>query len=68
MEIGESWDYRARAFDRSSVTVHRSGDKKSARVPVKYVDDECKGSEEWVPPARLKVPWTGVGELARAGG
>jgi hypothetical protein len=31
---------------------------------VRFVDDEFEGRQDWVPPARLKVPWSGVEEYA----
>lgn len=58
MEPGESWAYRARGVDPLvEVRVIRHGNKKPARVLVAFVDDAFEGREEWVPPARLKVPW-----------
>lgn len=63
MEPGESWAYRARQVDPLvEVCVVRLGTQKPARVLVRFVDDEFEGREEWVPPARLKVRWSGVGE------
>jgi hypothetical protein len=28
---------------------------------VRFVDERFEGRQEWVPPARLKVPWAAVG-------
>ncbi len=42
------------------VRVVKVGSGKPARVLVRFVADEFEGREEWVPPARLKVPWSGV--------
>jgi len=59
MEIGERWAYRARGIDPVvEVEVLRQGTQKPARVLVRFTDDAFEGREEWVPPARLKVPWT----------
>jgi hypothetical protein len=30
-------------------------------VLVRFVDERFEGRQEWVPPARLKVPWAAVG-------
>lgn len=63
MEPGESWAYRARQVDPLvEVCVVRLGTQKPARVLVRFVDDEFEGREEWVPPVRLKVRWSAVGE------
>lgn len=63
MEPGESWAYRARQVDPLvEVSVVRLGAQKPARVLVRFVDDEFEGREDWVPPARLKVPWSEVEE------
>lgn len=64
MEPGESWAYRARGGDPLvEVRVVRKGTQKPARVLVRFVAEEFEGREEWVPPARLKVPWSGVEEF-----
>lgn len=55
---GEVWAYRARGVDPlTPVRVVRHGSQKPARVLVHFEDDAMEGREEWVPPARLKVPW-----------
>lgn len=55
---GEVWAYRARGVDPlTPVRVVRHGSKKPPRVQVYFEDDAMEGREEWVPPARLKVPW-----------
>lgn len=41
----------------------RAGTQRPARVLVRFADDALEGREEWVPPARLKVPWAGVAEF-----
>ncbi len=62
---GELWTYRARGQDPLvQVAVVRLGVKKPQRVLVRFVDDEFEGRQDWVPPARLKVPWSGVEEYA----
>lgn len=58
---GEAWGYRPRGTDPLvEVRVIRLGTNKPARVLVALVDDSFEGKEEWVPPARLKVLWTGA--------
>jgi hypothetical protein len=42
------------------VEVVRIGTRRPARVLVRFVDAEQEGREDWVPPARLKVPWSDV--------
>ena len=60
---GESWAYRVRRQDTLvQVVVVRLGVKTPQRVLVRFVDDEFEGRQDWVPPARLKVPWSGVDE------
>ena len=44
------------------MAVVRFGVKTPQRVLVRFVDDEFEGRQDWVPPARLKVPWSGVDE------
>lgn len=41
----------------------RLGVRRPRRDLVRFVDDEFEGREEWVPPARLKVPWQRVDEF-----
>lgn len=63
MKPGKSRAYRARQVDPLvDVSVVRLGAQKPARVLVRFVDDEFEGREDWVPPARLKVPWSEVEE------
>lgn len=58
MDVGEVWAYRARRGDLlARVEIMRFGTARPARVRVRFLDDEFEGKEEWVPPARLKVPW-----------
>jgi hypothetical protein len=60
---GELWAYRASGHDPLvQVAVVRLGVKTPQRVLVRFVDDEFEGRQDWVPPARLKVPWSGVDE------
>lgn len=42
------------------VEVSALGTKRPARLQVRFTEDELEGREEWVPPKRLKVPWSGV--------
>ena len=64
MEPGEHWAYRARGIDPLvEVEVKRLGTQKPARVLVHFVGNDVEGREEWVPPARLKVPWHDVEEF-----
>lgn len=58
MERGEHWAYRARQKDPLvEVEILRQGSSRPPRVQIRFVADEFEGREEWVPPARLKVPW-----------
>lgn len=41
----------------------RLGTQKPPRVLVCFVENRFEGGEEWVLPARLKVPWSGVDQL-----
>jgi hypothetical protein len=67
MHVGEVCAYRARQSDPLvQVVVLRIGVGKLARVLVKFVDDVFEGRQEWVPPARLKVLWTDVGDCEAA--
>lgn len=62
---GERWAYRARQHDPLvEVAVVRHGTAKPARVLVSFVPEEFEGRQDWVPPARLKTPWSGVEEFA----
>lgn len=64
MESGERWAYRARGIDPLvEVEVKRLGTQKPARVLVLFIGDDAEGREEWVPPARLKVPWGEIAEF-----
>jgi hypothetical protein len=64
VDIGESWAYRARSIDQPvEVRVLRIGTGKPTSVQVRFVAAEFEGREEWVPPARLKVPWSAVDEF-----
>lgn len=64
VERGEHWAYRARAADPFvEVQVLRIGKNKPPRVFVRFIDDEFEGREDWVPPSRLKVPWSEVDAL-----
>lgn len=63
MEIGEVWAYRA--GERKPVfrvEVLRIGTSRPPRVKVRFTDEDQEGREEWVSPARLKVPWAQVEE------
>jgi hypothetical protein len=55
--VGELWAYRARQHDPLvQVAVVRLGARTPRRVLVRFVDEEFEGLQDWVPPARLKVP------------
>ena len=59
--VGQAWAYRARHQDPLvQVIVVRLGVNTPRRVRVRFVDDAFEGCEDWVPPARLKVPWQDV--------
>ncbi|GIT80150.1 hypothetical protein LLS1_18190 [Leifsonia sp. LS1] len=62
MKSGEFWGYRVRQADPLlAVEVLRIGDKRPARVLVRFVDESMEGRREWVPPVRLKVLWADRG-------
>lgn len=64
MERGQRWAYRQREnAPLVEVQVVREGTQRHPRVLIRFVDDEFEGKEEWVPPARLKVPWDDVDEF-----
>jgi hypothetical protein len=59
--VGEDWAYREKARERAvRVRVTRIGTTRPIRVRVRFVDDAFEGREDWVPPTRLKVPWSEV--------
>ncbi|MGH9126462.1 MAG: hypothetical protein ACRDZ8_17305 [Acidimicrobiales bacterium] len=59
--LGEDWVYRARAGDHPvQVRVLKHGTGRPPRVRVRFLDESFEGREEWVPPGRLKVPWSRV--------
>ncbi|PTR24207.1 hypothetical protein C8K36_108222 [Rhodococcus sp. OK519] len=59
--VGERYAYRARAVDPLvEVEVLKVGTQRPARVQIRWVDEEFEGRQEWVPPTRLKVVWSGV--------
>lgn len=59
--VGEHWAYRARWSDPlDEVVVLRLGAKSPPRVLIRWVDDAFEGHQDWVPPARLKAPWSDV--------
>jgi hypothetical protein len=47
------------------VEVMRIGTTRPARALARFVDDSFEGKQEWVPPARLKVPWVDVDRFRR---
>lgn len=58
------WGYRARRKDAlTPVRLVRHGTGKPARVLVRFEAPEMEGHQEWVPPARLKVPWEQADEF-----
>ena len=60
----ERWAYRARRLDDLvEVEVVKTGTQRPARVQVRFVEERFEGRQEWVPPARLKVRWSSVGEF-----
>ncbi|WP_375502608.1 hypothetical protein [uncultured Jatrophihabitans sp.] len=63
--VGESWAYRASASDPLvEVGITRIGVRTPARVLIRFVDEQFEGRQDWVPPARLKVPWSNAGEYS----
>jgi hypothetical protein len=62
--VDEAWAHRAHHQDPLvHVVTVRLGVKKPRRVLVRFVDDAFEGLQEWVPPTRLKVPWSSVDEF-----
>jgi hypothetical protein len=59
MELGERWAHRAAPHTGpvSEVEVLKVGTQRPLRVKVRFVEEEAEGREEWVAPARLRVPW-----------
>jgi hypothetical protein len=56
--MDEIWAYRANGHKPlAPVRVIRHGKKTPPRVLVRFEDPDMEGREEWVSPARLKVPW-----------
>ncbi len=61
---GQRWAYRARYRDALvQVEVLGLGLKTPRRALVRFIDEEFEGLQDWVPPARLKVPWSGTEEF-----
>jgi hypothetical protein len=60
LEPGEKWAYRKAPYNGpvSEVQVLKIGSQRPLRVKVRFLEEEAEGREEWVPPARLRVPWT----------
>jgi hypothetical protein len=59
--VGEHWAYRARWSDPlDEVAVLRVGTKTPRRALVRWVADSFEGQQDWVPPARLRAPWSEV--------
>ncbi|WP_458683208.1 hypothetical protein [Prescottella equi] len=42
------------------VEVLKVGAQRPARVQIRWIAEKFEGKQEWVPPARLKVVWSGV--------
>jgi hypothetical protein len=64
VDVNESWAYRARSIDELvEVRILRIGTNRPPRVLVRFVAEVFEGREEWVPPGRLKVLWSGVKEF-----
>ena len=62
LRVGGEWAYRQHRDDPIvRVRVLRIGKEPPFRVKVRFVDDEFEGREDWVPRARLKAPWEGLG-------
>lgn len=58
---GDVWACRYHANDRlEPVRIERIGSRRPQRVLVRFLDATAEGREDWVPPARLKVPWDDV--------
>lgn len=61
LTVGGQWAYRQKQTEPvTCVEVLRLGTGKPARVLVRFIDEFFEGRQDWVPPARLKVPWEQV--------
>ncbi len=61
VQIGEEWAYREKARTPAvRIEIVRVGTARPRRVRVRFLDEEFEGREEWIPPNRLKVPWSDV--------
>jgi hypothetical protein len=59
----ESWAYRAHQTEPLvEVVVEKIGTRKPLRTQVRFVDAAFEGLIDWVPPGRLKVPWSQAAE------
>jgi hypothetical protein len=62
LRVGSEWAYRQHRDDPIvRVRVLRIGKERPLRAKVRFVDDEFEGREDWVPRARLKARWEGLG-------
>ncbi|GAA1375974.1 hypothetical protein [Streptomyces beijiangensis] len=61
MEVGERWAYRVAPHHGpvEETEVLRIGNQRPLRIKVRFVAEEAEGREDWVPSARLRVPWQG---------
>ncbi|MFC1438024.1 hypothetical protein ABUW04_07110 [Streptacidiphilus sp. N1-10] len=59
MQVGEWWAYRVAPYvgPVSKVEILKEGTQRPLRVKVRFMAEKAEGREEWVPPARLRVPW-----------
>lgn len=66
-EVGKRYGYRERYRTPGEpirpVLLVKNGPQKSKQVRVRWLDGEYEGLEEWVPEARLIVPWGEVEAL-----
>ena len=65
-EVGERWAYREhpRALGATFIPaeVLQRGPRRARKVRVRWCDGEYEGLDEWVPIARLVVPWADAAE------
>jgi hypothetical protein len=63
--VGDAWAYRVRqSGPLAQVIVEKLGTRTPVRIQVRFVDPSFEGLVDWVPPARLKVPWAQAAEFA----
>lgn len=64
LRSGQRWAYRASFTEPlAEVEIVLVGNKRPPRVKVAFVSDEFEGRLDWIPPGRLKAPWSEVDDF-----